>query len=87
MISWTNQQKLHHGQIMAIVTVKLKNVRTNEKQTGKCPVSDYCTDKNGGHHSYLETGDSIEDIERSARTKYSHITRIEVCNNYKVGQK
>jgi hypothetical protein len=65
---------------VAIVTVKLNMKQTNEKQTGKCPVSDYCTDKNGGHHSYLEKGNSIEEIEKKARIKYGHITRIEVIS-------
>jgi hypothetical protein len=65
---------------VAIVTVKLNIKQTNEKQSGRCPVSPFCTDKNGGHHSYIEKGNSIEDIERRARIKYGHITRIEVVS-------
>jgi hypothetical protein len=65
----------------AIVTIKIdRNPRHDpfNKQTGNCPCSNTCTDMTGAHHSYLEEGTSIEDIEKKAKSKYKHITRIEV---------
>jgi len=69
----------------AIVTVRLpRNPKHNprNKQAGTCPLVSVgnfrCTDVTGSHHSYLETGIDLEEIERKARAKYNHITRIEV---------
>ena len=66
----------------AIVTVKLnKNKNHNPycKLTGKCPISEKkCTDIFGEHHSYIEEGDYLKDIEKLAKSKWKHITRIEV---------
>ena len=65
----------------AIVTIKIdKNPRhdPSNKQIGKCPCSNICTDMTGAHHSYLEEGISMEDIEKKAKSKYKHITRIEI---------
>ena len=70
----------------AIVTVRLsKNPEHNpqQKQTGVCPLSKVvkgvtqCSDVTGQHHSYIEEGIGLEDIERKARAKFDHITRIE----------
>ncbi len=66
----------------AIVTIKLKknlNHNPNNKKTGKCPITNNeCTDITGEHHSYIETGNSLKEIEMKAKNKWGHITRIEV---------
>jgi len=70
----------------AIVTVKLPKciLKCNPKGfIDVCPISKIigiyhlCTDSGGQHHSYIETGDCIRDIERIAKTKFAHVTRIE----------
>jgi hypothetical protein len=68
----------------AIVTIKLpKNPlhNPNQKKTGKCPVSgNVCTDVTGEHHSILVEGNNIEDITKEVKKRFSHITRIEICD-------
>ena len=64
-----------------IVTIKLKrnpNHNPHNKKTGKCPVTNKkCTDVTGQHHSYIETGNSLKEIEIKAKNKWGHVTRIE----------
>ena len=72
----------------AIVTVKLpRNPKHNprNKKTGICPLCDLglhvvrmCTDKTGSHHSYIEEGMNVKDIETKAKNLFGHVTRIEV---------
>ncbi len=67
----------------AIVTIKLKRNPVHNpsmKRTGKCPIDKerICTDTTGSHHSYIETGVSLMDIQSKARRKGFHITRVEV---------
>lgn len=75
----------------AIVTVRLpRNLKHNpfKKEWGACPLSKflkmyiYCTDVTGEHHSYIETGTCIGDIEKKAKAKFKHITRIEVADEW-----
>lgn len=71
----------------AIVTVKLpRDPKHNpqNKKTGVCPISGnvgkliWCTDTTGSHHSYVESGFSVEEIKRNIKKKaFRHITRIE----------
>jgi len=70
----------------AIVTVRLpRNYSHNPlyKKTGVCPLSlivkgvTQCTDVTGEHHSYIQEGEDLTDIESKARAKFDHITRIE----------
>lgn len=64
-----------------IVTIKLPKDPTHDprnKRVGRCPVSEYCTDVTGEHHSYLTTGQSEEAVRASAQSAgWTHITRIE----------
>ena len=66
----------------AIVTIKLKrnpNHNPKDKKKGECPITNNeCTDITGEHHSYIEIGNSLKEIEMKAKNKHSHITRIEV---------
>jgi len=68
--------------IRAIVTVKLErnpNHNPQRKEIGLCPVTGkICTDKTGQHHSYIDEGTSLFDIETRAITRYKNVTRIEV---------
>jgi len=73
--------------MQAIVTVKLpKNPKHNprNKVSGECPlskqlgVSIYCTDTTGEHHSYIEEGKTIQEIEDKAKRMFGHVTRIEI---------
>lgn len=62
---------------MYVVTVKLPrdpNHDPRNKKTGKCPVSEHCTDVTGQHHSFVVVGDA--DLEWAKET-YEHITRVE----------
>lgn len=68
----------------AIVTVKIKaspNHNPQSKQTGMCPIGDnignVCTDITGGHHSFIESGNSIFEIRRKVQQGGHHVTRIE----------
>jgi len=78
----------------AIVTLRFPRNSLHDpknKKIGKCPASHaiyhpeiLCTDVTGEHHSYLETGLTITEIEQKAKEKYPdahHITRIEVVNS------
>jgi hypothetical protein len=71
----------------AIVTVKLPRNSKHDpqhKQVGVCPLSKIlkgvtqCSDITGEHHSYIEEGEDITDIETKAKAKFPHVTRIEV---------
>ena len=71
----------------AIVTVKIKaepNHNPQSKQIGTCPIGDnseqICTDITGGHHAFIETGNSIFEIKGKVQRKGHHITRIEEWN-------
>jgi len=65
-----------------IVTIKLlENLKHNpkDKKTGQCPIhkkEHTCTDCTGEHHSFLISGNSIEDVRKKVETKF-YITRIE----------
>lgn len=62
---------------MYVVTVKFPRDPEHDprsKKTGACPVSEYCTDVTGQHHSFIAYNDA--DLE-FIKTKYEHITRIE----------
>jgi len=65
----------------AIVTVKLPKNPDHDpknKRIGICPVSSkLCTDVTGEHHSYIEEGNDLVDIEKKAARKYGHVTRLE----------
>lgn len=68
----------------AIVTVKLKSKKHHDKRCkvfGRCPLYSndklYCTDVDGEHHSYIESGETLGEITYKAKLKYNHITRIE----------
>jgi len=68
--------------VKAIVTVKVSRPVRHDpfnKKTGPCPVNPemICTDVTGEHHSYIETGNSLEHIRNLARAKFGHVTRIE----------
>ena len=72
----------------AIITIRLKrnlNHNLKDKIKGKCPIinNNECSDVTGEHHSYIETGNSLKEIEIKAKNKYSHITRMEVIKNGK----
>jgi len=76
----------------AIVTVKLNwnpHPNSKDKKAGKCPLSDklgiylFCTDIKGNHHSYIEEGLNLEEIEKKAEAKFGHVTRIEVADEGK----
>lgn len=76
----------------AIVTVKFDGIKPEFDESGKvqkvsgvCPikyefVETYCTDVYGKHHSYIERGNDLADIERKAKEKFGHVTRIEVID-------
>jgi len=75
----------------AIVTVKLPRNLWHDprrKKFGACPLSKFlkiyifCSDITGEHHSYIETGTSIGDIETKAKAKFAHITRIEIADEW-----
>lgn len=66
-----------------IVTIKLpRNPDHNprNKMEGICPVSGArCTDVTGEHHSYIQEGESVEEVVAEFREKHPkvHVTRIE----------
>lgn len=79
----------------AIVTIKFDNIQPERdaetgrivKVVGICPVDrTYCSDVYGKHHSYIEEGIDLQDIERKAHLKFSHVTRIEIIENETVGE-
>jgi hypothetical protein len=53
---------------------------SRNKKEGKCPLDmeTYCTDITGSHHSYIESGNSKQNIYNIAKAKHGHVTRIEV---------
>jgi len=65
-----------------LVTIKLPRNRDHDprnKKSGPCPVSGYCTDVTGEHHSYLTVAPSEADAREEARARgFSHVTRIEL---------
>ena len=66
-----------------IFTVKLARNPQHDprnKQTGECPVSDYCTDVTGEHHSFIvQVADQagLEARIRMLKDQEIHLTRIE----------
>jgi hypothetical protein len=64
-----------------IVTIKLPKNPDHDprnKITGECPVSTYCTDVTGEHHSTIVYAASEEDARRYCAAKgWQHITRLE----------
>lgn len=72
----------------AIVTVKLPRLDPRNKEFGVCPLSKLlktyicCSDITGEHHSYIETGTCISDIEKKAKAKFAHVTRIEIADEW-----
>jgi len=72
--------------LRAIVTLRFtKNPKHDPKNkvTDYCPLSKgiaICTDVTGEHHSYIESGSSLEEIKVKALQKFpkaDHVTRIE----------
>lgn len=69
--------------MILIVTVKLpkRDWKYNPKGkafgTCQCKENLMCSDIRGEHHSFLMIGDTYEGIEKRARQKYGHLTRIE----------
>jgi hypothetical protein len=63
----------------AIVTIRLnKTVIYKPKERGRCPIgAKVCTDVNGDHHCYIESGKTLGEIESKAMKKYGNVTRIE----------
>ena len=68
----------------AIVTVKIKakpDHNPRVKQSGTCPIGEnagqVCTDTSGGHHSFIEEGNSIFEIKGKVQRRGHHVTRIE----------
>jgi hypothetical protein len=62
---------------MYIVTVKFPRDPAHDpknKKTGKCPVSEHCTDVTGQHHSFIAATEADLELVKMA---YEHITRIE----------
>jgi len=73
--------------VIAIVTVRLPRNPKHDPQhkvAGRCPLSKtgLCTDVTGEHHSYIETGISLEDIRKKAEQKWGHVTRIEELGKF-----
>lgn len=73
--------------MIGVVTVKLPRNPKHDprnKKSGICPISliiergTWCTDTTGSHHSYVEKGANRKEIENKARSKFKHITRIEL---------
>ena len=65
------------GEALRIVTIKLpKNPQhdPHHKIAGPCPVSDWCTDSTGEHHTTLVKTDAEV---AALREQFGHITRIE----------
>ena len=63
-----------------LVTIKLRRDSRHDprnKQTGICPVSPYCTDVTGEHHTMLIEASDEEHAIRQASALGSRITRIE----------
>ena len=57
------------------------NHNPRNKKTGRCIVSDYCTDVTGRHHSFLMEGPTKADVKFKVKKwlhdiKF-HITRLE----------
>ncbi len=67
--------------MIGIVTVRIDKREDHDpknKQRGVCPVQNgACTDITGVEHSYLESGDNLNEIETKAAKSFNHITRIE----------
>lgn len=69
--------------MILIVTVKLPRKKIHnprDKKFGTCRCRDentICSDRTGEHHSFIMIGDTYEEIERRAKEKYRHLTRIE----------
>ncbi len=70
--------------MICIVSIKIPphpNHNPKNKQRGVCPIQNgACTDTVGSEHSYLESGDNINEIETKACKLFNHITRIEQVN-------
>lgn len=78
--------------MLAVVTFRFPpdpNHDPRKKKTGPCPVSKTCTDVTGEHHSYIESGVSVEQIRSKAEQKLKglgrggHVSRIEVSGEPK----
>ncbi len=72
-----------------IVTVKIKaqpDHNPRAKQIGTCPIGEsngqICTDITGGHHSFIDCGDSISEIRDKIQQRGHHVTRIEEIDDY-----
>lgn len=72
--------------IKAIVTLRFPRNPDHDpknKVIDYCPLSAglaICTDVYGEHHSYVESGENLEDLKKKALKKYpnaNHVTRIE----------
>jgi len=71
--------------ILAIVTVRVKRDPYHypkDKKVGICPLrwseGLVCTDVTGEHHSYIESGKHLGEIQKKAEARFGHVTRIEV---------
>lgn len=73
--------------LRAVVTVrtgKTKRDHADKKIEGMCPIGDgivFCTDTEALVHSYIETGNSFEEIRQKAKDKHGqNVVRIEGFN-------
>jgi hypothetical protein len=64
-----------------IVTIKLPRNRSHDpqnKKSGACIVSSWCTDVTGEHHSYvLEAVNENDALDEARQAGHAHITRVE----------
>jgi hypothetical protein len=78
----------------AIVTLRFQtnaNHDPKNKVTGECATyheimnpNKTCTDSTGAHHSYIETGETLNEIKEKAMGKFPdalHVTRVEVVES------
>ncbi len=78
----------------AIVTLRFQtnaNHDPKNKVTGECATHheimnpcNICTDSTGAHHSYIETGETLNEIKEKAMGKFPdalHVTRVEVVES------
>lgn len=59
-----------------LVTIKIPAPKREGKEVGPCPVSNFCTDMYGDHHTVLARGKNVEEVEKMFEGR--HVTRIEM---------
>lgn len=65
-----------------LVTIKLRRNPDHDpqdKKSGPCRVSQYCTDVTGQHHTYLTEAESESAARSRAEINFGHVTRIELA--------